>query len=211
MAGGGDQAAWPIAARELPNLRARLRSSRRVGRVDDAERFAVSGYGPIACHFDRCRCTTGRHGPARSTRPRRAVDGVGVCGRGVGRGPRGDLDGAAAWLRRGVRAIEAGSDDEGLVARGSDASRPVGWRARGERCVPGPQRGGRARRAAISTGRSGSSPTPAAVEEALDAAVRLGNKLLIALARTGTPHVERTTAMSYVSCSGKRRSRVTAT
>ncbi len=49
---GDDQGTWPIAARELPNLRAAFDHLVETGRVDDAQRFAVAGYGPIALHFD---------------------------------------------------------------------------------------------------------------------------------------------------------------
>ena len=51
---GGDQMAWPVAKRELPNLRACFGELIEWERVDDAERFVVAAFGPIACRV-RCR------------------------------------------------------------------------------------------------------------------------------------------------------------
>lgn len=114
---GSDQTAWPIAARELPNLRAAFDHLIDAERVDDAERFVVDAYGPIACQFDVA--------PMYEWAPRaRAIDPdhlgpftASVCAIAAwGAIPQGELDVAAGWLRRGVEAIEAGMRDDGLVA-----------------------------------------------------------------------------------------------
>ena len=114
---GSDQTAWPMAERELPDLRAALDHLVETGRIDDAEQFVVDAYGPIACHFDvapmyewapRARAAAPDHvGPSTAS----------VCAIAAwGAIPQGQLDEAAAWLRRGVEAIEAGVPDDGLVA-----------------------------------------------------------------------------------------------
>jgi non-specific serine/threonine protein kinase len=181
---GDDQGTWPIAARELPNLRVAFDHLVESGRVDDAQRFAVVGYGPIGCHFDSV--------PMYDWAPRAGSldpDHVGpwtasVCAVAAwGAVLRDDLDGAAAWLRRGVRAIEAGSTDEGLVAAaamhhvlsGGDLAVSDAFLDRSVKAAM--QSGDLHRRVWVLTyaGR---------IEEALDAAVRLGNKLLIAMARS---------------------------
>jgi DNA-binding CsgD family transcriptional regulator len=114
---GADQVAWPVAVRELPNLRACFDQLIETARVDDAERFVVAAFGPIACQFDVA--------PTHEWAPRaRAIDPdhvgpstASVCACAAwGAIPRSDLDGAAEWLRHGVEAIEAGSQDDGLVS-----------------------------------------------------------------------------------------------
>ena len=179
---GDDQGTWPIAARELPNLqvafdhlvetgRGRRPALRRVGLRPDRLPLRL-----------RAGCTTGRHGPA-SLDPDH-----------VGRGrPR-----CVRW-RRGARSCRTTSSARrrGFVAGSarSRRARPTrGW-SRRQRCITSCRVASsrsamrswtaawRPRcRAAISTGRSGSSLRRPS-EEALDAAVRLGNKLLIATAR----------------------------
>ena len=49
---GQDQVAWPMAMRDLPNLRSAFEHLVEVARIDDAERFVVAAYGPIGCQFD---------------------------------------------------------------------------------------------------------------------------------------------------------------
>jgi predicted ATPase/class 3 adenylate cyclase/DNA-binding CsgD family transcriptional regulator len=113
---GDDQGTWPIAARELPNLKAAFDHLVETGRIDDAQRFAVAGYGPIDLHFDNI--------PPYDWAPRAVsldLTFVGpstasVCAVAAwGAIRQGNLDGAAAWLRRGAEAVERGSRDDGLV------------------------------------------------------------------------------------------------
>jgi predicted ATPase/class 3 adenylate cyclase/DNA-binding CsgD family transcriptional regulator len=180
---GDDQGTWPIAARELPNLRVAFDHLVEAGRVDDAERFAVLGYGPIGWHFDSV--------PMYDWAPRAGSldsDHVGpwtasVCAVAAwGAALRDDLDGAAAWLRRGVRAIDAGSTDEGLVAAAAMHHVLSGGElavsdAFLDRSVEAALQSGELHRQVWVLDYAGRS------EEALDAAVRLGNKVLIATAR----------------------------
>jgi predicted ATPase/class 3 adenylate cyclase/DNA-binding CsgD family transcriptional regulator len=181
---GDDQGTWPVAARELPNLRAAFDHLVESGRVDDAQRFAVLGYGPIGCHFDSVPMydwapRAGWLDPVHVGRWTASVCAVAAWGAVL----QDDLVGAAAWLRRGVSAIEAGSTDEGLVAAAAMHHVLSG----GELAVTDAfldssveaalQSGDLHREVWVLTyaGR---------FEEALDAAVRLGNKLLIAVARS---------------------------
>jgi predicted ATPase/class 3 adenylate cyclase/DNA-binding CsgD family transcriptional regulator len=114
---GDDQTAWPIASRELPNLRAAFDHLIDTEQADDAERFVVDSYGPIACQFDvapmyewaprALAVEPGHVGPATASAC--AVAAWGAI-------PRGDFETATRWLRRGVDAIDAGSRDDGLVS-----------------------------------------------------------------------------------------------
>ena len=187
---GDDQGTWPTAARELPNLRAAFDRLVEAGRVDDAQRYAVSGYGPIACHFDSV--------PMYDWAPRAgslAPDHVGPWTASVyavaawGAMTRDDLAGAAAWLRRGVSAIEAGSTDEGLVAAAAIhhvllGGEPAVSDAFLERSVAAALGSGDLHRQVWVLAYAGRS------DEALDVALRLGNKLLIATARS-IPTIDR--------------------
>ena len=153
---GDDQGSWPIAARELPNFRAAFDHLVEASRVDDAERFTVFGYGPIACHFDSV--------PMYDWAPRAGSldpDHVGpwtasLCAVAAwGAIPQDDLVGAAAWLRprlqrsRRARPTRDWCPPQRSItsfrvesSRLAMCSSTVAWRAR---C-----------RAAICTGRSGS-------------------------------------------------------
>jgi len=180
---GDDQGTWPIAARELPNLRVAFDHLVESGRVDDAERFAVFGYGPVACHVDSV--------PMYDWAPRAGSldpDHVGLWTASVcavaawGAVLRDDLDGAAAWLRRGVRAIEAGAADEGLVTAAAMHHVLSGGElavsdAFLDRSVDAALQSGDLHRQVWVLTYAGR------FEQALDAASRLGNKLLIAAAR----------------------------
>jgi non-specific serine/threonine protein kinase len=181
---GDDQGTWPVAARELPNLKAAFDHLVEAGRIDDAQRFAVAGYGPINLHFDNV--------PLYDWAPRAASldpDHVGpatasICATAAwGAIPQGDLDGAAAWLRRGVAAIEAGSLDDGLVAAAAIHHVLFG----GELAVSDQF----LRRSMDEALRSGDLHRQVwmlayagRADEARAAALRLGNKMLIALAST---------------------------
>ena len=114
---GGDQTAWPVAARELPNLRACFDQLIESERVDDAERFVVAAYGPIACQFDGAPMYEWAS-RARAIDPARVGPSTAsVCAiAAAGAIPRADFDTSARWLRDGVGAIEVGSRDEGLVS-----------------------------------------------------------------------------------------------
>jgi DNA-binding CsgD family transcriptional regulator len=95
---------------------------------------------------------------------------------------RDDLDGAGAWLRRGVRAIEAGATDEGLVTAAAMHHVLSGGElavsdAFLDRSVDAALQSGDLHRQVWVLTYAGR------FEEALDAASRLGNKLLIAAAR----------------------------
>lgn len=113
---GDDQGTWPVAAVELANLEAAFVDLVGTRRVEDAQRFAVAGYGPINCHFDNL--------PLYEWAPRAAdLDPAyvgpataSVCAMAAwGALPRGDVQAAASWLQRGAAAIERGSDDDGLL------------------------------------------------------------------------------------------------
>jgi predicted ATPase/DNA-binding CsgD family transcriptional regulator len=181
--GGDDQGTWPIAARELPNLRAAFDHLVETGRVDDAERFAVLGYGPIGCHFDSVPMydwapRAGSLDPVHVGPWTASVCAVAAWGAVV----QDELVGAAAWLRRGVSAIEARSTDEGLVAAAAMHHVLSGGElavsdAFLDRSVEAALQSGDLHREVWVLTYAGRS------EEALDAAVRLGNKLLIAAAR----------------------------
>ena len=99
---GEDQASWPVAARELPNLRATFDDLIDAARIDDAEQFVVATYGPIGCQFDGV--------PMNEWAPKvRALDPdhIGPFTASVwaiaawGATARGDLEDAATWLDRG--------------------------------------------------------------------------------------------------------------
>lgn len=114
---GDDQATWPVAVRELADLRTAFDHLIETGRADDAQRFAVDGFGVIGCHFDVV--------PMYDWAPRAIQIGAGKIGvftapacavAAWGAIPMGDLDAAAAWLRHGVDAVTAGSRDDGLLA-----------------------------------------------------------------------------------------------
>ena len=180
---GDDQGTWPIAARELPNLRLAFDHLVELGRVDDAQRFAVLGFCPIGWHFDSL--------PMYDWGPRAGSldpDHVGpwtasVCAVAAwGATLQDDLVGAAAWLRRGVGAIEAGSTDEGLLAAAAmhhvlSGGELAVSEAFLDRSVEAALQSGDLHRQIWVLDYAGRS------EEALDAAVRLGNKVLIATAR----------------------------
>ena len=181
---GDDQGTWPIAARELPNLRAAFEHLIEAGRVDDAQRFAVLGYGPIGCHFDPAPMydwapRAGALGPDHVGRWTASVCAVAAWGAML----QDALVGAAGWLRRGVSAIEVGSTDEGLVAAAAihhvlSGGETVVSDAFLERSVEAALQSGDLHREVWVLTYAGR------VDEALDAAVRLGNKLLIAAARS---------------------------
>jgi predicted ATPase/class 3 adenylate cyclase/DNA-binding CsgD family transcriptional regulator len=179
---GDDQGTWPIAARELPNLKAAFDHLVEAGRIDDAQRFAVAGYGPVDLHFDNI--------PLYDWAPRAAsldLSYVGpstasVCAMAAwGAIPQGDLDSATTWLRRGAEAIERGSRDDGLVVAAAMHHVLFGGRlAVDERFL---------QRSADDALRSGELDRQVWVlaytrraDEALAAARRLGNKVLIGLA-----------------------------
>jgi predicted ATPase/class 3 adenylate cyclase/DNA-binding CsgD family transcriptional regulator len=184
---GDDQGTWPIAARELPNLKAAFDHLLEAGRIDDAQGFAVAGYGPINCHFDNV--------PLYDWAPRAASldpnhvgpDTASVCALAAwGAIPQGDLDGAAGWLRRGASATEAGSRDDSLVAAaaihhvlfGGDLAVSDDFL---RRSVDDALRSDDLHRQVWVLVYSGR------FDEAREAALRLGNKMLLALAHTGIP------------------------
>ena len=99
-----------------PNLQVAFDRLVDTERIDEAQRFAAAGFGPVNNHFDNA--------PTFDWAPRAAsldLDHVGpstasVCAVAAW-GPlaQGDLEGAAAWVRRSAEAIERGSQDDGLV------------------------------------------------------------------------------------------------
>jgi predicted ATPase/class 3 adenylate cyclase len=114
---GDDQGTWPVAARDLPNLKAAFDRLIEDGRVADAQRFTVAGFGPINNHFD--------YVPEVEWAPRTAAidpDDTGPRSAGVcaiaawGALNVPDLDRTATWLRRAEAAAERGSgEDDWLV------------------------------------------------------------------------------------------------
>jgi predicted ATPase/class 3 adenylate cyclase/DNA-binding CsgD family transcriptional regulator len=181
---GDDQGTWPVAARELPNLRAAFDHLVETGRVDDAQRFTVLGYSPIGCHFDPVPMYDWAP-RAGSLDPEHVGPWTGsLCAIAAwGAVQKDDLDGAAAWLRRGASAIEAGSTDEGLVAAAAVHHVLSGGGlavsdAFLDRSVQGALQSGDLHRQVWVLAYAGR------FEEALDAGARLGNKLLIAVARS---------------------------
>jgi DNA-binding CsgD family transcriptional regulator len=114
---GHDQEAWPVAARELPNLRAAFDHLIETVRVDDAEGFVVGSYGPIACQFDVTPMYEWAPKVLGLAPNHVGPDTASVCAIAAwGAIPRGDFDAATMYLRRGVDAITAGSRDDGLVS-----------------------------------------------------------------------------------------------
>ena len=139
---GDDQGSWPVAAQELPNLQVAFDHLVDAGRIDDAQRFAVAGFGPVNNHFDNA--------PTFDWAPRAAsldLDHVGpftasVCAVAAW-GPlaQDDLEGAADMgspRRRGHRTGIAGR-----WSRRCDGTEPCVLRrpARGQRGVPATKRG----------------------------------------------------------------------
>ena len=96
--------------------------------------------------------------------------------------PRGDLEGAAVWLRRGAAAIERGSRDDGLVVAAAMHHVVFGGQlavddAFLQRSTDDALRSGELDRQVWVLAYAGRA------DEALAVALTLGNKLLIALAR----------------------------
>ena len=180
---GDDQGTWPIAARELPNLKAAFDHLVETGRIEQAQQFAVAGYGPIELHFDTI--------PVYDWAPRAAsldLSYVGpstasVCAMAAwGAIPRGDLEGAAVWLRRGAAAIEHGSRDDGLVVAAAMHHVVFGGQLAVDdeflqRGTDDALRSGELDRQVWVLAYAGRA------DEAFAVARTLGNKLLIALAR----------------------------
>ncbi len=114
--GGDDQGTWPIAQREFPELRHAFAHLCQQRRIDDAQRFAAAGWGPIMTHFD--------YAPQAEWAPL-ALDldpdhtgphTASACAVAVwGALSAGDEPTVQALLRRGVAALESGSIDDGLV------------------------------------------------------------------------------------------------
>jgi predicted ATPase/class 3 adenylate cyclase/DNA-binding CsgD family transcriptional regulator len=112
-----DQAAWPMAMRDLPNLRAAFEHLIEDGRVDDAERFVVAAYGPIGCQFDVAPLYEWAPAARALAPDHNGPFTASVCAIAAwGATARGEFDTAAMWLRRGVDAIAAGSPDDGFVS-----------------------------------------------------------------------------------------------
>ena len=180
---GDDQGTWPIASRELPNLKAAFDHLVETGRIEQAQQFAVAGYGPIDLHFDTI--------PVYDWAPRAAsldLSHVGpstasVCAMAAwGAISRGDLEGAAIWLRRGAAAIEHGSRDDGLVVAAAMHHVVFGGQLAVDdeflqRGTDDALRSGELDRQVWVLAYAGRA------DEALTVARKLGNKLLIALAR----------------------------
>jgi len=181
---GSDQVAWPIAARELPNLRAAFDHLIEAGRVDEAERFVFDAFAPIGCQFDVA--------PMYDWAPRArgaAPDHIGpytasACAVAAwGAIPRGQLDDAARWLSRGVEAIDMGSRDDGLVAAAAVHHVLAG----GEAAVPDEflERSVTAALESDDLHRQIWVLTYAGrLSEAAERAKRLGNRMLVALTRS---------------------------
>jgi predicted ATPase/class 3 adenylate cyclase/DNA-binding CsgD family transcriptional regulator len=182
---GDDQGTWPIAARELPNFRVAFDHLVEAGRVDDAQRFAVFGYGPIGCHFDSVPMydwapRAGSLDPEHVGPWTASVYAVAAWGAIL----QDDLVGAAAWLGRAVVAIEVGSTDEGLVAAAAihhvlSGGELAVSNAFLNRSVEAALQSADLHRQVWVLNYAGR------FEEALDAALLLGNKLLIASVRYG--------------------------
>ncbi len=191
---GGDQTAWPVAKRELPNLRACFDQLIESERVDDAERFVVAAFGPISCQFDVA--------PQSEWAPRaRAIDPAhvgpstaSVCAIAAwATTSQADFDGAARWLRHGVDAIEAGSHDDGFVSAAAVHHVLAG----GERAVSDDFLRRSVETALVSDDLHRQIWVLAyagRVEEALTRAQHLGNRTLVALVRSrgGRPVDRRT-------------------
>lgn len=180
--GGEDQTTWPIAARELPNLTSAFDHLIDCGATDDAQRFAVAGYGPIGCQFDGVVIYDWAVRAADVDRSHRGPWTGSVCAVAAwGAMARGDLDSAAALLSRGADAVDAGSIDDGLVAAaaihhvvfGGALSVSENFLARS---VSGALASGDLHRQVWALTYSGR------VDQAVDVAKRLGNRTLQAVA-----------------------------
>ena len=174
-----------------PSRRASCRTSGRrfdhlveSARVDDAERFVVAAYGPIGCQFDvapiyewapTARALDPAHvGPSTAS----------VCAIAArGAIPRGDFEAPPPVAPPTASTPSRPAPTTTASSAPRDPPRAVGRRAGGERRVPRAQRRDRARSDDLHrqvwvltyAGRAA---------EALDRAQRLGNRTLIALARS---------------------------
>lgn len=114
--GGDDQAAWPIAARELPNLVVAFEALVDHGRVDDAQRFAVTTFGVINAQFDNIVDYVWAPASVEADPDHVGPDTASACGLASwGMSARGEFEQSASWLRRGLAAIERGAKDDGLL------------------------------------------------------------------------------------------------
>lgn len=181
---GDDQATWPAAARELANLRLAFDRMVEAGQVDEAQRLTVAGFGPIVMHVD--------YVPEFDWAPRATAMDPGHVGPWTasacavaawGAMSRGDTDAAADLIRAGVAALSGGSTDDGLVTASALHNVVFG----GELVVDG-EFLERSVAAALASGDlhrqvwvlsySGRG------EQAVEAAERLGNQVLLLLARS---------------------------
>ena len=183
--GGDDQTSWPVAARELPNLKAAFDDLIERRRIDDAECFAVAGFGVINCQFDNTPLYDWAPRSVSLDTDHIGPDTASACAMAAwGRCQRGDLDQAETWLRRGAAAVEAGSRDDGLVTAaamfhvwsGGDAAISDGFL---QRSLDEALRSHDLHRQVWVLSFSGRP------DEAMVAAQRLGNKTLLALAHSG--------------------------
>ncbi len=182
---GDDQQAWPVARQELANLRRAFDELCSQGRIDDAQRLAVAGFGPIVCQFD--------YVPQYEWGPRSVdldPDHVGpwtasACAVATwGALSAGDTDHATELIRRGERALDAGSIDDGLlfgaamhaVTYGAGPTVDQGFV---DRSIDEARRSEDRFRAAWVLGYARRA------EEAIAAAHEVGNQMLMVMARTG--------------------------
>jgi non-specific serine/threonine protein kinase len=180
---GDDQGTWPIAARELPNLKSAFDHLVGTGRIEQAQQFAVAGYRPIALHFDTIPMYDWASRAVSLDLSYVGPSTASVCAMAAwGAIPRGDLEGAALWLRRGAAAIERGSRDDGLVIAAAIHHVLFGGRSAVDdeflqRGTDDALRSGELDRQVWVLAYAGRA------DEALAVAQTLGNKVLIALAR----------------------------
>ena len=175
---GDDQGTWPVARRELANLRAAFDRLLETARIDDAQRFAVAGFGPLACHSNVEPNTDWAPRSLALDPDHVGPSTAGACSNAAwGAISHGDLDEAAAWVGRGADAIARGSVDDGLVmAAGFAFVRFGGWPVLSDAfqaaTLDGALRSDDLHRKVWVLGSSGR------FDEAVSVARRLGNKML---------------------------------
>lgn len=180
---GDDQGTWPVAARELANLRVAFDRLIETGAIDHAQRFVAAAFGPVVMHFD--------YTPEFDWAPRAlSIDPAHVgpwtasawAVAAWGSMSRGDTVRSGAWVRLGAAALAEGSLDEGLVVAaalhnvvfGGDLVVSETFLERG---IESARASGDLHRQVWVLSYTGRG------EEALAAAEQLGNRVLVVLAR----------------------------
>lgn len=182
---GEDQATWPIAARDLPNLVAAFDGLVEHGRIDDAQRFAVATFGVIDCQFDNIVDSVWAPAAVEIDSDHVGPHTASACGIAAwGMSAHAKFEESARWLRRGLAALERGSHDDGILTAATvfhswssdERVAPDGFL---ERSLEDALASDDLHRQIWVLSYAGCA------EETLERAQRLGNQTLIALAYSG--------------------------